>query len=193
MEAKLYHIDAYLTQAGHKALDIIIIQEGECHVEMEVERYKNDLYNTTAPNSNGGSPRHKVTGMYGQHIRHGPSAKVEIVDLGRVGPGAVLCTDIALLHTINEDCYHRETVQATTIVSGFVIAKNDYYHHLHMDARQKVTELVKQYQPPHLATLWDCGAQQMGEEEYRLKAAWKLFRWELVHGKKGANIVNCHE
>jgi len=203
MEARTYHIDSFLLTSGCTASDMIIIAEGEALVGIDIDHYNNSMFNTTAPPTvcntpSQGTPRvakkgkSKVTSAYGQHIRVDSTVRREKLELGRVGPSAVLCTEITQLSGINEECFHPETVQATTIVSAFVVAKNDYYHHLAVDSRRQITELIRNYRPPNLATLWDCGAIEMGESRWRSQNTWKAFRKDVISGKKTANILYNH-
>ena len=242
MEAKMYHIDEFLTIAGKKALDIIIIKEGECTVEMELESYCNieasattsyagsvpmtpvrlhgvdddnhseisdasdrkrlrgKLRNTTSAlmgqtAKSGGTSKAKKSkkSEYRQQVAYNYERKREVYNLGRVGPGAVLSTDISQTKSINADAYHRETIQATTIVSAFVIAKNDFFHHLSADVRSCVSDLVRDYRPPYLSAMWDAGPKPMGEDEWRMERAWKNFAVDVRSGKKHANILKNHK
>ena len=119
MESKIFHIDSYLTVAGKKVFDIVIIKEGECQVEMESSHYNNLLDEDVpiVPWDGKGRPQSPKSGGYQQSKKVSKHVRTETISLGRVGPAAVLSTDITQLRGIHAEAFHRETIQATTIVT----------------------------------------------------------------------------
>ena len=57
------------------------------------------------------------------------NSKTTKVNLGRIGPNAVLCTYITSL-SLSDDVFHPESVIANSLVTAYRIGKHDYYNHL---------------------------------------------------------------
>ncbi len=119
---------------------------------------------------------------------HNVTVMTQKVHLGRLGPGSILASHLAFVSTLQEDCFHKETVVACTLLQAYVIFKNDLMHRFPEAMRLNLRTLLRDAPPLLLPSLWDLQPLQIGAEEWKTARTWELFREQCQKGKKGGDV-----
>lgn len=105
------------------------------------------------------------------------------MQVGRLGPASILAPFVAACESIMEEVYHSETVKATTLLQTYVVFKNDFIHHIQEPIRTEIRKLLKSSPTYIMPDLWDLHTKSMGEQEWKAKKAWDMFKRDLRAGK----------
>mmetsp|Transcript_25131 Transcript_25131/g.37034 ORF Transcript_25131/g.37034 Transcript_25131/m.37034 type:complete len:1156 (+) Transcript_25131:136-3603(+) len=112
----------------------------------------------------------------------------EIVDLGRVGPGAVLGEYCLMAESYYDEVLFKETAVATTYCCAFVLSKIDFFNTVSPETRTVVIDAIRQYVPPS-TFLWDMSPHRLSERDWRISQTWKNFQSEVAFRKKPKGIL----
>lgn len=165
MEPRRFELDEVLFREGSKATEMIIIECGECVVEVPIEAY------TDATTT-------EVSGV--TFTRAGTKSKRKLVEIGRLGPFSVIAQYITQVNQLHDSLYHAETVTASTLITAYTVSQHDFYSHVSRDERTLIAELIKNHIAHTLPGLWDDAPRIMGEAEFRLGKAWEAYRRNLM-------------
>lgn len=168
MEPRNYRLDEVIYSVGERAMDMYIIQNGECRVEVSIEQTNTRATNTLTNESN---------------------SNTEILNIGRIGPASILCDFITQCDSVHDTVYQTETVKANTPVVAYSIGKNDFFNSVAEISRDTIISLVKYYKPPLLPHLWDIKPKIVGETEWKRGVTWVKFREKITSNSRNQDIV----
>lgn len=113
------------------------------------------------------------------------NGNVEVIELGRVGPGAVLGEYCLLAESYYDEVLFRETAMATTYCCTYALSKIDIFNTLSEHARMALVDAVRAFIPP-TTSLWDMSPKRISERDWRIFETWRNFQSELsTHTTKG--------
>ena len=168
MEPRNYRLDEVIYSVGERAMDIYIINHGECRVEVSIEQTNTKATNTVTNDSNN---------------------NLETLNIGRIGPASILCDFITQCDTVHDSVYQTETVKANTPVVAYSIGKNDFFNSLAIQSRDTIINLVKYYKPPLLPHLWDIKPKIVGETEWKRGITWAKFKEKMTSNARNQDII----
>jgi hypothetical protein len=113
-------------------------------------------------------------------------------NVGRLGTGSILAPFVATCESIMEEVYHHETVTAATLLTAYVVFKNDFIHHIQEPVRTEIRKLLKASPTYLMPELWDLHSRSLGEMEWKSKKAWDLFKKDLRAGKGTSITTTLH-
>ena len=165
MEPRRFELDEVLYRAGSKATEMVVIDCGECVVEVSMETYTEDV--TT-----------EISGI--TVTKSGTRGKRKMIEVGRIAPHSVLAPYVTQVEHLHDTVFHPETVTANTLVLSYTVSQHDFYTHMSREARQAIADLIKNHKSHLLTALWDDSPISLGEEQYRVQKAWQMYRENLL-------------
>lgn len=173
MEPRKFKIDDVVYSAGDNALEMIIIEIGECRVQLDVMENSDQKLKDRRRNS---------------------KSEVKTVNMGRIAPHSVLSAYITLCETAYHDILHTETVLATTIVESYVISKHNFFLHVPKETRQVLKKVVNDFYSLPSYPLWENIPRLRNKEQWAKEKCWEKFRKDLVASeKKDSNILDHYK
>lgn len=184
MEPRTYRLDEVIYTEKSKATEMVILDVGECRVEVEVDAERT----RTGTLSDGSAAIRPLTASESKATA--ACLGKQKVQLGRIGPASVLASYMLLGETAFDDINHEETVIASSMSRGYVVWKNDFLFHMPDHIRICIRNLVKKFSRKLIPKLWDQEPLQVGEDEWKQGKAWDFFRNDLISKKNSANIIS---
>eukprot|EP00602_Paraphysomonas_sp_CaronLab_P009967 CAMPEP_0185037936 /NCGR_PEP_ID=MMETSP1103-20130426/32986_1 /TAXON_ID=36769 /ORGANISM="Paraphysomonas bandaiensis, Strain Caron Lab Isolate" /LENGTH=1097 /DNA_ID=CAMNT_0027576151 /DNA_START=155 /DNA_END=3448 /DNA_ORIENTATION=- len=117
------------------------------------------------------------------------NGSAEIVDLGRVGPGAVLGEYCLLAESYYDEVFFKETATATTYCCVFVLSKIDFFNTLNPETRNIIVDTIRNFSPS-LTSLWDMSPRRLCERDWRITQTWQSYKSEVAHSKVPKGILH---
>ena len=165
MEPRRFELDEVLYRGGSKATELLVIECGECIVEVPMETYTDDV--TT-----------EISGI--TVTKSGTRGKRKMIEVGRIAPYSVLAPYVTQVEHLHDTVIHPETITANTLVLSYTVSQHDFYTHMSREARQAIADLIKNHKAHLLTALWDDSPVSLGEEQYRVQKAWQMYRENLL-------------
>ncbi len=173
MEPRRYKIDDTIYSAGDNALEMVVIEVGECRVQIDVMEDSDKKLRDRRRNS---------------------KSEVKTVNMGRIAPHSVLSAYITLCESSYHDILHTETIMATTIVECYVISKHDFFLHVPKETRQVLKKVVSDFYSLPSYPLWENIPRLLNREQWAKEKCWETFRKDLVASeKKDSNILDHYK
>ena len=179
MEPKRYEIDEVLFNAGEKATEMIIIDIGECGVDVPIA-----TFNTATTITATRTRTESMDGILLDNNVEDKTRKQKMQTIGRVAPKSVLAPYVTQIKSMYDPVIHPETVWACTLVVAYAVDLHDFVSHMNKECKKMVVKEVKDHVSAKVLSLWDNAPPRFGDAQWRRQNAWNKYKASVT--KKGS-------